>query len=162
MLAIDAGNSRLKFGLFVPSQSSFYRRTGLAVSKIASAINDFPSCREFLAIPAGDSVPWRTISNWCPDGAVVAGSNPHSVEQVLKGWPSTGLPTPLVIRDRKAIPVPVDVDYPDKVGLDRLLNTVAANALRPASRPAIVIDSGTATTLNFISTEGVFCGGAAA
>ena len=58
------------------------------------------------------------------------------------------------------IPVSVDVDFPEKVGLDRLLSAVAANALRPVDRAAIVIDSGTATTVNYISADGVFCGGA--
>ena len=65
-----------------------------------------------------------------------------------------------MIRDRTSISVSVDVDFPEKVVLDRLLNAVAANAMRPPNRPVIVIDSGTATTVNFISREGVFCGGA--
>jgi type III pantothenate kinase len=58
------------------------------------------------------------------------------------------------------IPVSLDVDFPEKVGLDRLLSAVAANALRPSDRAAIVIDSGTATTINYISPTGTFCGGA--
>jgi len=160
ILAIDAGNSRLKFRLFVPSRTSFYRRTGDKIAKIVESGDDFPSCRRFLAIPATDSVPWQTLAQWQPNRTVVAGSNPQAVEHVLKTWPNSDLPAPLVIRDRSAISVSVDVDFPDKVGLDRLLNAVAANALRPASRPAIVIDSGTATTVNFISEQGVFCGGA--
>ena len=75
-------------------------------------------------------------------------------------WLAGGLTAPLVIRDRSAIPLSVDVDSPETVGLDRLLNAVAANALRPVSRASIVVDSGTATTLNFVSQDGVFCGGA--
>lgn len=160
MLAIDAGNSRLKFGLFVPSQSSFYRRIGSTVSKIVEVVDEFPSCRRFLAIPAGDPIPWKTLAKWQPEQTVIAGSNPRAVERVLQGWPNLGLAAPLVIRDRSSIPVSIDVDFPDQVGLDRLLNGVAANSLRPVSRAAIVIDSGTATTLNFISPKGVFCGGA--
>ncbi len=160
LLAIDAGNSRLKFGLFVPSQSSFYRRIGSSVSKIVHVPGEFPSCRRFLAIPVGDPIPWETLASWQPFQTVIAGSNPCAIDRVLEGWQSTKLAEPLVIRDRASIPVTVDVDFPDKVGLDRLLNTVAANAVRPAWRPAIVIDSGTATTVNFISTEGVFRGGA--
>lgn len=160
ILAIDAGNSRLKFGLFVPSQSSFYRRIGDRISKIVEVAEPFPSCRRFLAIPVGDSIPWSTLANWNPDATVIAGSNPQGVEQVLKEWPSSGLNAPLVVRDRDSISISTDVDFPEKVGLDRLLNAVAANALRPAHRPAVVIDSGTATTINFVSREGVFCGGA--
>jgi type III pantothenate kinase len=32
--------------------------------------------------------------------------------------------------------------------------------LRPVNRPAIVVDSGTATTVDWISADGAFCGGA--
>jgi type III pantothenate kinase len=152
--------ARLKFGLFVPSISSFYRRVGTSVSKVVDVAGEWPSCRRFLAIPVDDEIPWETLSSWNPEGTIIAGSNPKAVERVLADWHHTGLMTPVVIRDRFAIPVSLDVDTPEKVGLDRLLNAVAANALKPASRPAIVIDSGTATTVNFLSSPGVFCGGA--
>ncbi len=160
LLAIEAGNSRLKFGLFVPSISSFYRRVGTNVSKVVDVAEEWPSCRRLLAIRVEDPVPWQTLATWNPDETVIAGSNPQAVERVLQGWQSTGLKPPQVVRDSSAIPISLDVDAPEKVGLDRLLNAVAANALRPASRPAIVVDSGTATTVNFISRDGVFCGGA--
>ncbi len=160
VLAIDAGNSRLKFGLFVPSRSSFYRRVGATVFKTVEVAGEFPSCRRFLAVPAGDLIPWSTLLGWQPEGTVIAGSNPHAVERVLNEWPQSGLPAPLIVRDCRSIPLSVDVDFPEKVGLDRLLNAVAANAMRPKDRPVIVIDSGTATTVNFISSEGAFCGGA--
>ena len=160
MLAIDAGNSRLKFGLFVPSLSSFYRRDGETVRKIIDVAGNFPSCRRFLAVPVGDAIPWKTLSSWRPEATVIAGSNPSGIEQVLNEWANSDLPEPLIVSNREPIDIAMDVDFPDKVGLDRLLGAVAANALRPVSRPAIVIDSGTATTVNFISRDGVFRGGA--
>ena len=43
---------------------------------------------------------------------------------------------------------------------DRLAAAVAANALRDPQKPAIVIDAGTAMTVNAISKSGVFLGGA--
>ena len=131
MLAIDAGNSRLKFGLFVPSLSSFYRRDGEAVRKIIDAAGNFPSCRRFLAVPVGDAIPWKTLSSWRPEATVIAGSNPSGIEQVLNEWVNSDLPEPLVVSNRETIDIAMDVDFPDKVGLDRLLGAVAANALRP-------------------------------
>jgi type III pantothenate kinase len=47
-----------------------------------------------------------------------------------------------------------------KVGIDRLLNAVAANILRPEGRPAILVDTGTATTVDYITAQGAFAGGA--
>lgn len=160
LLAIEAGNSRLKFGFFVPSQTTFYRKLGGQVVKTKRVEGDWPHCHRFLAIPVSEAIPWQTLMSWNPDGAIIAGSNPRAVDRVLSDWHQTGLKPPMMVRDRSSIPVELDVDSPDTVGLDRLLNAVAANALRPASRSAVVIDSGTATTVNYVSQAGTFCGGA--
>jgi type III pantothenate kinase len=47
-----------------------------------------------------------------------------------------------------------------RVGVDRLLNAVAANVIRPAARPAVIVDTGTATTVDLVNTDGAFEGGA--
>jgi len=149
LLAIDAGNSRVKFGLFRPGSSL----EGPSV---------WPECCEFLAIPIDDPLPRDTLRRWTNDGAsgvVIAGSNPPVVQRLLEEW-DLGTTAPLAIRDCSSIPVSTDVDFPERVGLDRLLNAVAVNAIRPADRAAIVIDSGTATTVDYVSADGTFCGGA--
>ena len=46
------------------------------------------------------------------------------------------------------------------MGIDRLLNAVAANHIRPDKTPAVIIDCGTATTVDYISAAGAFAGGA--
>src|SRR5262249_6105357 len=45
-------------------------------------------------------------------------------------------------------------------GIDRLFDAVAANLLRQPSEPVLVVDAGTATTVNYISEAGAFEGGA--
>jgi type III pantothenate kinase len=61
---------------------------------------------------------------------------------------------------REQIPLAVDVREPQRLGIDRMLNAVAANRLRRPDRAAIVVDMGTAMTVNFVSADGVFRGGA--
>jgi type III pantothenate kinase len=61
---------------------------------------------------------------------------------------------------RADIAIEVNVKEPARVGIDRLLNALAVNRVRPAGRPAIVVDMGTAMTVNLISAGGVFEGGA--
>jgi type III pantothenate kinase len=56
------------------------------------------------------------------------------------------------------LPIEIHVDAPDRVGLDRLAAAVAANQLRDG-RPAVVIDAGTAITVNLIGADGCFEGG---
>jgi len=54
----------------------------------------------------------------------------------------------------------LQVDHPQEVGADRIVNTVAAYHLYGG--PAIVVDFGTATTFDPISEDGAFLGGAIA
>lgn len=58
------------------------------------------------------------------------------------------------------LPIPVGLPSPDRVGIDRLLDAVAANALRHPDHVAVVVDAGSAITVDLVSSEGVFCGGA--
>ncbi len=56
--------------------------------------------------------------------------------------------------------VPLDVREPERVGTDRIADCLAAHRLYGG--PALVIDFGTATTFNLLSSEGRFLGGAIA
>lgn len=58
------------------------------------------------------------------------------------------------------VPLTVRVESPERVGVDRLLNAVAVNQLRAAMTPAIVIDAGTAVTVDLVDADGGFAGGA--
>ena len=53
--------------------------------------------------------------------------------------------------------IDIDLDTPDEVGADRLVNAVAVN--ENYSAPAIVIDFGTATTFDVIDDNGAYAGG---
>ena len=63
----------------------------------------------------------------------------------------------LVIDPRSDLPIELDVEEPMSVGADRIVNTLAARELY--HRDTIVVDLGTATTFDCITTEGVFKGG---
>jgi type III pantothenate kinase len=52
------------------------------------------------------------------------------------------------------------VDRPDEVGADRLVNALAAGRLY--GTPAVVVDFGTATTLDCVAADGAYVGGAIA
>jgi len=49
---------------------------------------------------------------------------------------------------------------PEQVGTDRLAAAVAANRLRATGQPAIIIDAGTAITVDVVSESGAYVGGA--
>jgi type III pantothenate kinase len=54
----------------------------------------------------------------------------------------------------------VALPQPDKVGIDRLLNAVAIKSRRATNASAIVVDAGSAVTVDVVDKEGVFHGGA--
>ena len=67
---------------------------------------------------------------------------------------------PLFIEPGVKTGLPVLTDNPAEVGADRIVNCVAAYARFRG--PCIVVDMGTATTFDVVSTKGEFLGGAIA
>jgi type III pantothenate kinase len=65
--------------------------------------------------------------------------------------------TAIVVDGRSALPITLDVDEPQTVGADRIINTLAAS--RIYNRDCVVVDLGTATTYDCITRDGVFIGG---
>lgn len=64
---------------------------------------------------------------------------------------------PFVLSTDVPLPIDLAVDYPDEVGTDRIANAVGAR--RRFGAPVIVVDFGTATTLDVVDHEGRYCGG---
>lgn len=148
ILLIDAGNTRVK--------------AGLCAFPLPDA-SQLPLFDECAAVPCGTPLPWHNLFGSTPNPtqftAAIAGSNPSEVARIVRDWP-TGWPPPLNVNDRRAFPLVIDVDFPDKVGIDRLLGAIAANVIRREHQPAVIISSGTATTVDYVNPHGHFCGGA--
>lgn len=152
-LAIDVGNSRIKFVSLVTECTE--RET----KQLPLVVN---ACSTLIEGP----LPWNEVQSWFSDQhnetcqTVVAGSNPQGVKRVMQNWPQGKLPPPAEILNTVDFPLEICVDEPRKVGIDRLLNAVAANQLRDSEQGAIIIDTGTATTIDVVLPEGSFAGGA--
>jgi type III pantothenate kinase len=58
------------------------------------------------------------------------------------------------------VPLAILVDEPQRVGIDRLLGALAADRLRRSDRAAIIVDLGTAITVDLLNAQGAFAGGA--
>jgi len=67
---------------------------------------------------------------------------------------------PLLIAGAGTVPLAIRVDRPSDVGADRLVNALAAGRIH--GTPAVVVDFGTATTLDCIAADGAYVGGAIA
>jgi type III pantothenate kinase len=149
LLAIDIGNSRTKAGWF--EEHSYEPPLPLPLRELHWKTSE----------PAG-----AHLKSWldeAPRAIVVSSVNRPAFER-LKGElcsSPTRQPTwDFRLLHRSDLPIVVDVDAPDRVGMDRLVGAVAANKLRLPENAAIVLDVGTAITANLIRSDGAFAGGA--
>jgi type III pantothenate kinase len=148
LIAVDIGNARIKLGLFRSV-------AGLALPEPQRTLHLAGGEPEFEKLPALlDDAQTERLSWWI-------GSVNRPAATRLVDWLRTRRP-----EDRVALlaagdlPLSVELPRPDMVGVDRLLDAVAANRLREPGRPAVVIDVGSAITVDLVSAEGAFLGGA--
>jgi type III pantothenate kinase len=139
-VVVDVGNSRIKWG----------RCAGGAVV-------------ETVSLPPDDPLAWRDQrEHWQNDltgSWVLTGVHPDRCNRLAE-WLTQQGETVRIIRQARELPLHVDVEYPDRVGLDRLLNAVAANSRRAPGVPAVLVDAGTAVTVDWVDEQGAFGGGA--
>ncbi len=144
LLAVDIGNSETVVGRFHgPELDGFWRLT-----TGRSTADELRVALELLVreSPAG----------W---GGIVCSVVPLLTRPWCEALRAVTGRTPFVLNARNA-GMPVHVNDPDTVGPDRLANAYAARKLH--GTPAIVVDLGTATTLDCVSKGGAYVGGAIA
>jgi type III pantothenate kinase len=150
LIAVDIGNTRIKLGLFAPPQESPQgTRAGLPVPNRA------------LAMPTHEWEP-QTLQQWLAD---VPAETPWWIASVnrpaaakLSQW--IGQRWPVRMLADKDLPITAAVEFPERVGIDRLAGAVAANRLRQPARAAIVVGVGSAITVDLVMADGIFRGGA--
>lgn len=139
-VVVDVGNTRIKWG-----------RCG--AGRIAA----------LAALPPHDAGQWQKQADaWSlPPGAkwVLSGVHPARRTQLAE-WLRAGHFEVYLLDCFQHLPLPVQVEHPERVGMDRLLNAVAANARRNPGEAAIIVDAGSAVTVDLVDAAGAFRGGA--
>jgi len=100
----------------------------------------------------------RTLAEAGLDGLGVASVVPGAAGAVRAAGRRAGVP--VVEVSARAAPIPLGYDDPGELGADRVAN--ALGALDRYRAPVIVVDLGTATTMEVVSAAGVLIGGAIA
>ena len=148
LLAVDVGNSNITLGLVRDGRVTGTRR---AVTPARVTIDEAESLLDRLL--GLDGLGLSDV-----DRVVLATVVPQ-VGRALAGAVSRrGLP--LLEATAANVPIPVRVEHPAEVGADRLVNALAAGRLY--GTPAMVLDFGTATTVDAVAADGAFVGGAIA
>jgi type III pantothenate kinase len=100
----------------------------------------------------------RTLGEAGLDGLGVAGVVPGAAGAVRAAGRRAGVP--VVEISARAAPLPLGYDDPGELGADRVAN--ALGAIDRYGAPVIVVDLGTATTMEVVSAAGELVGGAIA
>jgi type III pantothenate kinase len=147
LLAIDIGNSQTSFGVFEGERLLHHWRFQTHGARTSD---------EYAALlfPLLDKV---SLSKIVWEGTVLCSVVPPA-DQALEDFCANYLnTTPVKINDGMSLDFTMNVAIPSEVGADRIANT--AYAIKKLKLPSIVVDFGTATTFDVISSAKVYEGG---
>jgi type III pantothenate kinase len=146
LLAIDVGNSEITLGLFAGED---LERSWRIMTAPARSADEWAILLRALFAQAGLDITEVARS-------IVASVVPMTTEPLTDGVVDATGTVPVVVHAGN-LPIQLDVDEPQTVGADRMVNTLAASRL--FGLDTIVVDFGTATTLDCITKDGRFLGG---
>src|SRR5262245_34972296 len=138
-IAVDIGNSRMKWGRCTPA----------GIAAVVSLPTDTPEV-------------WSAqLTEWGLTGPVTwAAASVHPARRaVFLSWIIERREAVCVLENHVQLPLSIRVERPESVGMDRLLDAVGANARRRPDHAAIIVDAGTAVTVDLVDAGGAFRGG---
>jgi type III pantothenate kinase len=142
ILCIDAGNSRVKWGW----------HDGQGWTSIATV-----SLIEFAA--SSDHINPFSVTHEAPERIVISNVAGDGAHQLLVNWTSIFEAEPLWLRaETERCGVKNLYERPEVLGPDRWAALIAARVLHNGA--SLVVNAGTATTVDMLSADGSFLGGA--
>ncbi len=142
ILCIDAGNSRVKWGW----------HDGHQWTSIATV-----SLIEFAA--SSDHINPFSVTHEAPERIVISNVAGEGAHQLLVNWTSIFDAEPLWLRaEAERCGVQNRYERPELLGPDRWAALIAARALHNGA--SLVVNAGTATTVDMLGADGAFLGGA--
>ena len=148
LLVLDIGNTNITLSLAVGGMLGSMRRAATHRASTADELEvllegllalDDRSLQDVSAMAVASVVP-----------ALTAASEAVAKRRAI----------PVLVANAGSVPLAIRVDRPGEVGADRLVNALAAARLY--GTPAVVVDFGTATTLDCVGADGAYVGGAIA
>ncbi|MEM9942971.1 MAG: type III pantothenate kinase, partial [Planctomycetota bacterium] len=142
IVAVDIGNSSTKFALAVPNRLE----NDLDIIRVSNHefdVTENLSCFLNFAGP----ITWSICSV------------NRTIESMVVDWVSTyRCDDSIFAISESDIPIPSDIQCRKSLGTDRLLASWFSTVLTPRL-PIVVVDSGTAVTIDVVNEDGVFAGG---
>jgi type III pantothenate kinase len=141
-VVVDVGNTRIKWGRCLNGRVAYS-----------------------VSLPPDEPGVWQEqFDRWGLTDAVWAIASVHpNRTAALVNWLNERRSYVWVLESYQQLPLKVRLNHPEKVGIDRLLNAVAVTRHWARSRlPAVVVDAGSAVTVDWVDESGAFRGGSIA
>jgi type III pantothenate kinase len=153
LLSLDVGNTNLIIGMSnVGEPSGFIGEGRIATSPRDISAGALETLLDRLLGLDGRPLPDAV------EAIVLASAIPAWSAAAVELAARHGIP--FLEATAETVPIPVRLAHPSEAGADRLVNAFAAGRLY--GTPAIVVDFGTATTLDVVAADGAYIGGAIA
>ncbi len=149
LLAIDAGNTNTVIALF----------RGERLFKAWRCKTDAARTTDEYAAWLSPLLALEKLDFTCATEAIISSVVPDANFNLQQLCRDVFKCTPLIVSPDIA-DIKINLDRPEEVGADRLVNVRAA--IQDYGCPAIIIDFGTATTFDVVNGRGEYCGGAIA
>jgi type III pantothenate kinase len=171
-IAADVGNARIKLGLFAtgcaanhPEPLQTLPLVGkepeldwiepwLADGTCDDGGADIPVCPASSGPQGSQECPPHHLTWW------IASVNRPAATRLIDWLHEHRRSDCVMLLASGDLPLDVRLERPDMVGIDRLVDAVAVNRLREPGCPAVIVDVGTAITVDLVSADGAFLGGA--
>ncbi|MEE3371067.1 MAG: type III pantothenate kinase [Planctomycetota bacterium] len=150
LIAVDVGNSAVKCGQY---SKPIDRETPLSLEQLAanSVLQLPPTLQGFS--------PWLEQLPSHPHDWRIS-SVQRDIQKELRHQITNSRPNDQITQlTSDHFPIRCDVERPHTVGTDRLAAACAVNRVRDQTKPAIIIDAGTATTIDLVDCQGIYQGG---
>jgi type III pantothenate kinase len=164
-IAVDIGNTCLKFGVFAPDRNNemvgHWRLPTNETGWINEVFLKNMTCVGFLTNkvnPPGQWAPGMESPYSAPLTWRIAQTGTFPLKQFKAEMLALRPKDTFKTITRKQIPIERDVESPEQVGIDRLLAAYSA-VQKYGDAPMVVVDVGSAITVDVIQNQ-TFCGGA--
>jgi type III pantothenate kinase len=147
ILAVDVGNTQTVLGLFSAEKLAEHWRVSTDASLTADELRI-----KIAGLLAPEGRSWADVQRVIVSSVVPVLTIAY--EEVAQR--ATGRP-PMVVGPGLKTGVPIRYDDPREVGADRIVNAVAG--LAEYGAPLVIVDLGTATTLDVLASDGAYIGG---
>ncbi len=155
VLAVDIGNTNIVLAVLAKATIKENTTVPVVTSLRVPTIQQYPT--EMIEGVLSDLLSQGVITSTQIEKTVISSVVPILNQPFTAAVQKQLSHTPIFVTHEISLPITIDINTPESIGADRIANAVAGyNRYKKA---VIVVDIGTATTIDVVTNDAVFIGG---